>query len=163
MNSLLLKSVSRMQNKLNDTAITDDVGACITLTTNANFSITTAGTNVVWNTATNQYQITYTTDRVFIPSSGFYGIFFSSQTSSQLSDLVITLQVNNVNTIQQNVIGSSLRTRFSASFMRYFTSGDYFRIRCTPNINTNLLQQNFGTGGEGPILHVAQITGAVGL
>lgn len=47
------------------------------------------------------------------------------------------------------------------SVMRYLVTGDVLRVQALPSVNVTIAVNAENTGGESPILHIAQITGAI--
>lgn len=150
----LKRDISQVNNEIPD--------AGITLTRTAVLAITTAGTFITWQSRIRGQGITWSGTNVTIPASGWYTINISGQTSANINDLFITIAVNGLNVIQSGGnIGDVDRNRFSASFTRYFTTGNTIAIALTPSANVNLVVNAEGGVGESPILNIVQIsTGA---
>lgn len=134
-------------------------GAALTLTRSATLAITTAGTTITWQTETRNRNFVWSGTDITIPTSGYYvmNLFYTANLSHTT---FMRLIVNGVTTgfFSSSALASSTQ---GFSVMRYLVTGDVLRVQALPSVNVTIAVNAENTGGESPILHIAQITGAI--
>lgn len=162
LSSYLTDALVRQQSTVEQLKTTDTTGAVLTLTRTAVLAITTAGTNITWQSELRNYQFSWSGVTITIPSTGWYLISLNAQISSNINDVLISLVINGNNVVQSaGFIGDVDRNRFHATFMRFFEEGDTFAVRLAPTLNVDLSVNAEGGPGESPILNVVQLSGGV--
>ena len=134
-------------------------GAALTLTRSATLAIVTTGTLITWQSETRNRNFNWSGDTITIPTSGYYTVQTFLQTAANVT-MFTQRQINGTN------IGyfgwSPVVVNYHVGTMvRYFSTGDTLQIRVAPSANTTLNVAVDGVSNESPILHIAQITGAV--
>jgi len=131
----------------------------LTLTRSASLAITTAGTLITWQTETRNQGFTWATTDITMPTSGYYAVQTFLQTSSNVT--FFTQRV--VNGTNIGYFGRSwvAINYHVATMVRYFATGDVLQIRVIPSVNDNLAVAAENSNNESPLLHIAQLTGAV--
>jgi hypothetical protein len=159
--SAILSATIENQLKIADIETAEEAGAVLTLTRTAVQAITTAGTIITWQSEIRSYQITWATDTITIPSTGWYAISLSVTMSINLNSMLAVLRVNAVNAVSTNFFGDVDRNINSVTFIRHFTENDALQISLFPSANCNLNVVAENAVGESPILHIVQLSGEV--
>lgn len=157
--SSLTSIAMRNASAVGDLTRQERPAAALTLTRTAVQSVTTAGAAITWQSAPRSQGITWATTDITIPTAGYYMIQVHLLTSINVTSSM-TLTVGGVVVDTMSFI-STARTGHMGSALRYFSTGDVFRVTFTPSANCDISQVAYGSFGESPFLHVVQLTGVV--
>lgn len=136
--------------------------AALTLTRTATLAITTAGTQITWQSETRNLGVTWSGTTITIPTSGYYavGVQIALLASTTIQVRMVVNSVNN--SVMYNASPTSTSNGFmaTAAFTQYFQTGDSFLISLTPGANTTLNLNGETVAAPSPYLHLVQLTGA---
>ena len=133
--------------------------AALTLTRSATLAITTAGTTVTWQTENRNRGFAWSGTTITIPTAGYYAVQLIVGTTG--SQTMAFTRIVNGTTIGGFVGLFSATNYFSGQATAYYATGDALQIRLVPGANTTVTQVAEFAATESPILHIAQLTGAI--
>ena len=143
-----------------DLARQEQPAAALTLTRTNTLAITTAGTVITWESATRNQGFTWSGTDITIPTSGYYAINFAYIGNAlHTSYVFMRIGSTSVTLMAASMAPSATINTFTA--VRYMTTGDVFSLRVIPTVNNTIQVVVENSNGEGPILHIVQLTGAV--
>lgn len=137
--------------------------ASLSLTRTATLAITTAGTQITWQSETRNFGFTWSGTTITIPTAGYYAIGVQVALLASTT-LQIRLVVNSVNNaVIYNAAPTSTGNGFmaTATFTEYFQTGDTFVVSLTPGANTTLNQNAETVAAPSPFVHIVQLSGAI--
>lgn len=142
--------------------ITSAAMGYITVRRTADVAITTAGTTIIWQTATRSNNISFSSDTITIENAGYYTFSATFATVANLTSLRMTLVRGTINYVS-TLHGAGLST--GGGYMFNFSAGFYaganttYKIILTPSANTTLNANAEGLAGPSPILNIYQAIG----
>jgi hypothetical protein len=142
--------------------LTSDAMGYITVRRTADVAITTAGTVIVWQSATRSNNISFSTDTITIANAGYYTFSATFATVANLTSLRMTLTRGTVNYVS-TLHGAGLSTGggylFNFNIGFFASAGSTYKVTLTPSANTTLNANNEGFAGPSPILNIFQAIG----
>lgn len=160
--SELYQMVSDTQSALSTVQTAETPAAYLTLTRTATLSITTAGTQIVWQSALRSQGITWSGTTVTIPSDGYYHLSVSIALAAA-TNTYIRFVVNGANAHIVYSTPFSTGGGFAAAtaVMLYLFESDTVVVSLTPAANTTLNQNGEGFAAPSPMLHIVQLSGVL--
>jgi len=154
----LTRGLQALTRQVNIQTNIEQPSAALTLTRTNTLAITTAGTIITWESATRNQGFTWSGADITIPTAGYYllSVIYASASTTAYANLLVNSVV--VAQIPTSYITSTLHTLI---MMRYYATGDIINVRVFPSTNTTVTVVAENSFGESPILHIAQMTGAV--
>lgn len=151
------------QNDINNIAAVEYPAAGLTLTRSATLAITTATTQITWQTETRNYGYTWAGTTITMPTDGYYLISFHCalvlNTTLSVILVVNTRTRHNVYTAVPAITANGFA--YGAMFSLYFNTNDTFSIFVTPGANTTINLNAENVAGASPFLHVVQLSGSI--
>lgn len=160
--SSLYQMVSDTQSDLSTVQTVESPAAYLTLTRTATLALTTAGTNITWQSSIRSQAITWSGTTITIPSAGYYlisvNIALSTNTNAHIRFTVNGVAALAFFTDPINTGGGFLS---SCSAMLYFPESETLLISIVPTTNTTLNLNGEGGSAPSPMLHIVQLSGVV--
>lgn len=134
--------------------------AYLTLTRTATLAITTAGTQITWQSETRNQAFTWSGTTITVPSAGYYSIFVSIALAANTAITIRTV-INSVNRHMCYIaapFSTSNGYEATAAFGYYAQENDSIVISLTPAANTTLNQNAENAAAPSPFVHIVQMT-----
>lgn len=157
--SFLTSTTARNTSAVQDLTRQERPAAALTLTRSGTLAITTAGTDITWQTQTRGQGITWSTTNITIPTAGYYSITVRFSTAANVT-MLTRLVINGTN---QGYFGNSWTAinYHVGTTMQYFATGDVLKVTAVPSGNTTINVAAEYALNESPILHVVQLTSVI--
>lgn len=151
------------QGQIDNIAAVEYPAAGLTLTRSSTLAITTAGTQITWQSEIRGYAITWTGTTITIPTEGYYAIAVTIATvaNTAITIRLVTNTVNNQGAYTAVPFNTGGGFMSKAYFGVYLRTNDSFIISVNPAANTTINVNNEFGAAPSPILHVVQLTGSV--
>lgn len=160
--SNLYQMISDTQESVSTVQTVESPAAYLTLTRTATLALTTAGTQITWQSAIREQAITWSGTTVTIPSAGYYLISVNISLSTN-TNTHIRYVINGVATLAFYTDPLSTGGGFvsSCTAMLYLPENETLLISIVPEANTTLNQNSEGGAAPSPMLHIVQLSGVV--
>lgn len=160
--SELYQIVSDTQAALSTVQTAETPAGYLSLTRSSTLAITTAGTQIVWQTELRAQGITWSGATVTIPTDGYYHLAVSIALAAA-TNTYIRFVVNGVNALISYAVPFSTGGGYAAAtaVMLYLRQSDTVVVSLTPAVNTTLNQNGEGFAAPSPMLHIVQLSGVL--
>jgi len=129
--------------------------AYLTLRRTSTLSISSAGTQVTWQTEDQNLGFTWSGTSITIPATGYYAIGINATIASAVSlRAFVNLGVTRVVEMTSDGFGNANNTFF---ILRQFTASDDLRIELLSGGGTSLNVVAYGSTNESPFLHIVRV------
>lgn len=129
----------------------------LTLSRNANLTISTAGTIVTWQDEVRNLGFTWSGTDITIPSSGYYAVALSVRKSSATTTIRAFLSLSGTRIIVMPEETSSSSTITSFYMMRYFSATNVLNIELLASASVTMQVTAYNETGESPFLHIVKV------
>ena len=154
--------ISDTQDSVSTVQTVESPGAYLTLTRTATQALTTAGTNITWQSAIRSQGISWSGTDITIPTAGYYAIYGSFAVSIA-TNTYIRILLNSANSLISYAVPYSTGGGFAMTISTglYLQDNDIVRVNLTPAANCTLNQNGEGFAAPSPMLHIIQLSGVL--